>query len=155
MGMKWPCCRRSAEDKLIEITRESIRPETVIGRVLGPQCGAVVTFFGTVRNNFEGKRVLYLEYEAYPAMALKKLEEIAVEIKRKFPVEAVAVTHRLGRLEIGEISVVIAVSAGHRQAAFEGCQYAIDRIKEIVPIWKKEYYEDGAAWVEGAHHIKV
>jgi molybdopterin synthase catalytic subunit len=140
---------------LIEITREAIRPQSVIDRVLSDKCGAVVTFIGTVRNNFEGKRVLYLEYEAYPEMARKKLAEIAVEVKSQWPVEEVAVTHRLGRLDIGEISVVIAVSAGHRVAAFQGCQYAIDRIKEIVPIWKKEFYEDGAAWIEGPHHVKV
>jgi molybdopterin synthase catalytic subunit len=140
---------------LIEITREPIKTQSVIDRVLKDTCGAVVTFIGTVRNNSEGKRVLYLEYEAYPEMAKKKLEEIAAEAKNKWPIEEVAVTHRLGRMEIGEISVVIAVSSGHRLIAFQACQYTIDRIKEIVPIWKKEFYEDGSAWIEGTHHVKV
>jgi len=140
---------------LIEITREIIRTQSVIDKVLKETCGAVVTFIGTVRNNSEGKRVLYLEYEAYPEMAKKKLEEIAAEVRSKWPIEEVAVTHRLGRMEIGEISVVIAVSSGHRLVAFQACQYTIDRIKEIVPIWKKEFYEDGSAWIEGTHHVKV
>jgi molybdopterin synthase catalytic subunit len=153
--MKLRCYRRSAEAKLIEITREPIKTQSVIDRVLKDTCGAVVTFIGTVRNNSEGKRVLYLEYEAYPEMAKKKLEEIAAEAKNKWPIEEVAVTHRLGRMEIGEISVVIAVSSGHRLIAFQACQYTIDRIKEIVPIWKKEFYEDGSAWIEGTHHVKV
>jgi len=140
---------------LIEITNGVIRAQPVIDKTLKDTCGAVVTFIGTVRNNSDGKKVLYLEYESYPEMAKKKLEEIAAEAKKKWPIEEVAVTHRLGRMEIGDISVVIAVSSGHRAAAFQACQYTIDRIKEIVPIWKKEFYEDGSAWIEGAHHVKV
>lgn len=128
--------------------------QPVIDKTLKDACGAVVTFIGAVRNNSDGKKVLYLEYEAYPEMAKKKLEEIAAEAKKKWPIEEIAVTHRLGRMEIGEISVVIAVSSGHRTAAFQACQYTIDRIKEIVPIWKKEFYEDGSAWIEGTHHVK-
>ena len=138
---------------MIEITHEPIQVQSVIDKVVKDSCGAVVTFIGTVRNNSEGKRVLYLEYEAYPEMAKKKLQEIAAEAKRKWQLEEVAVTHRLGRMEIGEIAVVIAVSAGHRLPAFEACQYTIDRIKEIVPIWKKEFYEEGSAWVEGNHRV--
>ena len=140
---------------MIEITNNVINTQSVIDKTLHDSCGAVVTFIGAVRNNSEGKKVLYLEYEAYSKMAQKKLEEIAAEAKKKWPVEEVAVTHRLGRMEIGDISVVIAVSSGHRAAAFQACQYTIDRIKEIVPIWKKEFYEDGSAWIEGIHHVKV
>jgi molybdopterin synthase catalytic subunit len=138
---------------VVEVTQEPIQVQSVIARVTKSTCGAVVTFVGTVRNNSEGKRVLYLEYEAYPEMAKKKLQEIAAEIKGKWQLEEVAITHRLGRMEIGEITVVIAVSAAHRLPAFQACEYTIDRIKEIVPIWKKEFYEEGSAWVEGTHRV--
>ena len=140
---------------MIEVTQEPIQVQSVIARVTKSTGGAVVTFVGTVRNNSEGKQVLYLEYEAYPEMAKKKLQEIAAEIKGKWQLEEVAITHRLGRMEIGEISVVIAVSAAHRFPAFQACEYTINRIKEIVPIWKKEFYEEGSAWIEGTHHVKV
>jgi len=138
---------------MIEITNRPIETQSVIDKVVKDSCGAVVTFIGTVRNNSEGKKVLYLEYEAYPEMAKKKLQEISNEAKKRWLLEEVAVTHRLGRMEIGEIAVVIAVSSGHRQPAFEACQYTIDRIKEIVPIWKKEFYEEGSAWIEGSHRV--
>lgn len=140
---------------MIEVTQEPIQVQSVIARATKSTGGAVVTFVGTVRNNSEGKQVLYLEYEAYPEMAKKKLQEIAAEIKGKWQLEEVAITHRLGRMEIGEISVVIAVSAAHRFPAFQACEYTINRIKEIVPIWKKEFYEEGSAWIEGTHHVKV
>jgi len=140
---------------VIEVTQEPIQVQSVIARATKSTGGAVVTFVGTVRNNSEGKQVLYLEYEAYPEMAKKKLQEIAAEIKGKWQLEEVAITHRLGRMEIGEISVVIAVSAAHRFPAFQACEYTINRIKEIVPIWKKEFYEEGSAWIEGTHHVKV
>ena len=143
------------EAKVIEVTQEPIQVQSVIARATKSTGGAVVTFVGTVRNNSEGKQVLYLEYEAYPEMAKKKLQEIAAEIKGKWQLEEVAITHRLGRMEIGEISVVIAVSAAHRFPAFQACEYTINRIKEIVPIWKKEFYEEGSAWIEGTHHVKV
>ena len=136
---------------MIEITREPIQPQSVIDKVTRDTCGAIVTFTGTVRNNSGGKKVLYLEYESYPEMARKKIEEIVKEIKSRWNIEEVAVTHRIGRMEIGDIAVVIAVSSGHREEAFQACQYAIDRIKEIVPIWKKEFYEEGSAWIEGSH----
>jgi molybdopterin synthase catalytic subunit len=138
---------------VVEVTQEPIPVQSVIDKVTKDTCGAVVTFIGTVRNNSEGKRVLYLEYEAYPEMAKKKLAEIRAELKGKWQLEEVAITHRLGRMEIGEIAVVIAVSAAHRLPAFQACEYAIDRIKEIVPIWKKEFYEEGSAWVEGTHRV--
>jgi molybdopterin synthase catalytic subunit len=111
--------------------------------------GAIVTFDGCVRNQSHGRRTLYLEYEAYESMAFAKMGEIAAEIHVKFAIDRVAVAHRLGRLEIGETSVFIAVSAPHRAAAFDACRYAIDTLKRSVPIWKKEYFEDGAVWADG------
>ncbi|MFH0847681.1 MAG: molybdenum cofactor biosynthesis protein MoaE [Chloroflexota bacterium] len=132
---------------MIEITREPIDIEEVVSRVRKSANGAVVTFAGTVRDNSEGKRVLYLEYDAYPEMAEKKLGEIAREIQARWGTKDVAISHRIGRLELGEISVVIAVGSPHRQEAFQACQYAIDHIKEMVPIWKKEFYQDGSAWI--------
>lgn len=136
---------------MIEITPEPIQPQAVIDKVIKSTGGAVVIFMGTVRDNSEGKRVLYLEYEAFPEMATKKLSEIATEMKGRWHLEDVAISHRLGRLEISETAVVIAVSAAHRLQAFQACEYAIDRIKEVVPIWKKEFYEEGSAWIEGVH----
>jgi molybdopterin synthase catalytic subunit len=132
---------------LIAITRQPIEVQAVIDAVAAPGNGGAVVFLGTVRDNSEGKRVLYLEYDAYPEMAEKKLAEIAAEIKEKWGEVNMAVVHRIGRLEIGEIAVVIAAGAAHRSAAFRACEYAIDRIKQIVPIWKKEFYQDGSAWI--------
>ncbi len=137
---------------MIEVTQEQIRLESVFDRVRRDGCGAVVSFVGTVRDNSEGKRVLYLEYDAYPEMAKKKLADIAREIKDKWHIGDVAITHRLGRIEIGEIAVAVAVSSAHRRQAFAACQYAIDRIKEVVPIWKKEFYEEGSAWIGSDSH---
>lgn len=133
----------------IELTNKPISPEEVTAKVLKDENGGVVTFLGTVRNSFEGKPVRYLEYEAYPEMALKKMEELAQEIRAKWGIDDVAITHRLGHLEIGEIAVVIAVASPHRKEAFEACEYAIDRLKEIVPIWKKEAFVGGERWVGG------
>jgi molybdopterin synthase catalytic subunit len=110
--------------------------------------GAVVTFDGIVRDNFDGRPVRALEYEAYAEMAEKKMAEIGTEVQRKFDVGDIAMMHRLGHLEIGESSIVIAVAAPHRHAAFEACAYAMDRVKEDVPVWKKEFFADGDAhWV--------
>jgi molybdopterin synthase catalytic subunit len=110
--------------------------------------GAVVTFDGIVRDNFDGRPVRALEYEAYAEMAEKKMAEIGTEVQRKFDVGDIAMVHRLGHLEIGESSIVIAVAAPHRHAAFEACAYAMDRVKEDVPVWKKEFFADGDAhWV--------
>lgn len=96
-----------------------------------------------------GRAVQYLEYDAYPEMAIKKMREVADEVRAKFPVTGIGVLHRIGRLEIGETSLLVAVSSGHRGEAFEACHYAVDRIKQIVPIWKKEVWEDGEEWIEG------
>ncbi len=135
--------------KLFEITTEPISVDEVSRRVSRPAVGAVVSFAGLVRGTNLGRKVRYLEYEAYPEMAEPLLAQIAQEIKARWPVEEVAIVHRVGRQEIGETSVVIAVASGHRQGAFEAGRYAIDRIKDIVPIWKKEYFEGGEVWLEG------
>jgi molybdopterin synthase catalytic subunit/molybdopterin converting factor small subunit len=133
----------------IEIVRHPISAQTVLDRVKGPEEGAVVVFDGIVRNHTGGRRTLYLDYEAYEAMALEKLHELAGALREKFAVSGVAIVHRLGRLEIGESSVLIAVSAPHRAVAFDACRFAIDTLKRSVPIWKKEYFADGAVWAEG------
>ena len=131
---------------MIEITSQPISVQLVIDAVKKKSHGALVTFIGTVRDNSEGKRVLYLEYETYRQMAENKLEGIATAIYNRWNSD-VAIVHRIGRIEVGDIAVVIVVGSGHRQEAFQSCQYAINRIKEIVPIWKKEFYEDGSSWV--------
>ncbi|MFZ5916153.1 MAG: molybdenum cofactor biosynthesis protein MoaE [Chloroflexota bacterium] len=135
--------------RLYEITSEPISVDEVCRRVSGPAVGAVVGFVGLVRGANAGRVVRYLEYEAYPEMAEPILAQIAAEIKARWPVEEVAIVHRVGRQEVGETSVVIAVASSHRQGAFEAGRYAIDRIKEIVPIWKKEVFEGGEVWIDG------
>jgi molybdopterin synthase catalytic subunit len=134
---------------LILLVHESINPTALVSHVRSGADGAIVTFDGCVRNQSHGRRTLYLDYEAYESMALAKMGEIATEVHAKFPIDRVAIAHRLGRLEIGDTSVFIAVSAPHRAVAFEGCRYAIDTLKRSVPIWKKEYFEDGAIWADG------
>ena len=136
-------------DKLFEITAAPISVDEVSRRVTSPAAGCVVSFAGLVRGDNQGRQVRYLEYEAYPEMAEPVLAQIGAEIQARWPVDRVAIVHRVGRLEIGEASVVIAVASSHRQGAFEAGRYAIDRIKEIAPIWKKEYFEGGAVWIEG------
>jgi molybdopterin synthase catalytic subunit len=111
--------------------------------------GAVVVFEGIVRDHSGDRGTLYLEYEAYEPMALAKMKEIGHEAASKFKVDRIGMIHRLGRIQIGETSVAIVVTSEHRPAAFEACRYAIDRLKQVVPIWKKEYFEDGAVWAEG------
>lgn len=111
--------------------------------------GGVVTFRGIVRENSRGKRIRYLEYDAYPEMAEQEMAKIAAEVERRWQTSHVAMVHRTGRLEIGECSVVVAVACAHRAEAFEACRYAIDTLKTTVPIWKKEVAEDGEEWIEG------
>jgi molybdopterin synthase catalytic subunit len=137
---------------MIEITRQPISVQTVMDRVRSNADGAVVTFTGTVRDNAEGKRVLYLEYEVYPEMAEKKLNEICNETRTRWKINEMGIIHRVGRLEVGDIAVVIAVGSAHRLEAFQACQYAIDRIKEIVPIWKKEFYANSSSWIGHPPH---
>ena len=132
---------------MIEITDRPLDPETVTARVKKGGNGAVVTFLGTTRDSNEGRKVLHLEYEAYRPMADRKLEEVADEMRRRWAIQDVAIAHRLGRLEIGETSLVVAVASPHREEAFAACRYSVDRIKQIVPIWKKEFYEGGEVWV--------
>src|SRR5271154_414932 len=136
-------------DDLFQLIREPIDPAVLVKHVRAAEDGAVVTFDGCVRNHSHGRRTLYLDYEAYEAMALEKLREIAGQIHEKFPIHMVAIAHRLGRLQIGETSVFIAVSSAHRPAAFDACRFAIDTLKRVVPIWKKEYFAGGAVWAEG------
>ena len=138
---------------MIEITREPLVPEVITARVRAPGNGAVVTFLGTTRNGTGDRNVLYLEYEAYEPMAEKKLAEIAGEIRERFGVADVAISHRLGRLEIEEISLVVAVASPHRKDAFAACGYAVDRIKQTVPIWKKEFFEGGEVWIESPEDV--
>ncbi|RJG22118.1 molybdenum cofactor biosynthesis protein MoaE [Paenibacillus thiaminolyticus] len=129
------------------ITDQPIVPEESSNQVRRREAGAVTLFLGTVRELTQGKRTLYLEYEAYPAMAVAELERIGQEVRERWPDTETAVTHRIGRLEIGDIAVAIAVSSPHRRAAYEANEYIIERIKQIVPIWKKEHWEDGSAWI--------
>ncbi|MGQ4807701.1 Molybdopterin synthase catalytic subunit [Candidatus Entotheonellaceae bacterium PAL068K] len=133
---------------MFKVTTEPLNVQNVNDLVKRPSDGAVVMFDGIVRNNFAGRPVQSLEYEAYAAMAEKKMANIGEEVRRKFAVGAIAMVHRLGPLAIGESSIVIAVAAPHRHAAFEACAYALDRVKEEVPIWKKEFFADGDThWV--------
>jgi MoaE-MoaD fusion protein len=136
------------EDK-IALVREPIENTALAEYVRAGKDGATVTFDGYVRNESHGRATSYLEYEAYEPMAIGKMKEIATHIHEKFRIHRVAIVHRLGRLEIGETSVFIAVSAPHRGAAFDACRYAIDTLKKTVPIWKKEYFADGAVWADG------
>ncbi len=137
---------------VIQITREPLdRPavDAIVQSVWHAGAGGIVTFEGTVRDHARGKRVRYLEYDAYPEMAEQELAKIAAEVERRWQTDRVALVHRVGRLEIGEVSVVVAVACAHRAEAFEACRYAIDTLKSTVPIWKKEVAEDGEEWVEG------
>ncbi|HEX9056620.1 MAG TPA: molybdenum cofactor biosynthesis protein MoaE [Ktedonobacterales bacterium] len=137
---------------LIQITREPLdRPaiDSIAQSVWHAGAGGIVTFEGTVRNHARGKLVRYLEYDAYPEMAEQEMAKIAAEVQRRWQTDHIALVHRIGRLEIGEVSVVVAVACPHRAEAFEACRYAIDTLKSTVPIWKKEVAEDGEEWVEG------
>ncbi|MBL5767586.1 molybdenum cofactor biosynthesis protein MoaE [Heyndrickxia sporothermodurans] len=132
---------------IFEIIKEPISIESVVSKVVQREAGAITTFIGTVRELTNGKRTLYLEYEAYISMAVKKLEQIGQEISERWPGTKTAITHRIGRLGITDIAVVIATSTPHRAESYEANRYAIERIKEIVPIWKKEHWEDGEKWI--------
>jgi molybdopterin synthase catalytic subunit len=133
---------------MIRLTTEALSADALADAVTVPEAGGVVVFLGVVRNNNAGRRVVALEYEAHGPMAEAKMKEIGEAVYRRWPdVKRVAMAHRIGRLGIGDASVVIAVSAAHRQQAFEACHFAIDRLKETVPIWKREIFEDGAVWV--------
>jgi molybdopterin synthase catalytic subunit/molybdopterin converting factor small subunit len=133
---------------IFEITREPIDIADLRARLLEGDSGAVVIFDGVARNNTKGRHTLYLEYEGYEPMSLRTMEQIGREVRERWPINRLGIIHRLGRIDTTESSVVIVVTSAHRKIAFEACHYAIDRLKKIVPIWKKEYFEDGAVWVE-------
>jgi len=134
---------------LFEVTAEALDPDRVVEHVRRDETGAVALFYGVVRNENLGRRVIHLEYDAYPEMATTVMERIANEIKERFNIADVAIQHRTGRLEIGETSLLVAVSSAHRSEAFEACHALVDRFKEDVPIWKKEVCQGGEEWVEG------
>jgi MoaE-MoaD fusion protein len=133
---------------LVELTETPLSEPAMMAAVEDGGAGAIVLFSGVVRDQTGGRRVKFLEYEAHGPMAVGKMREIAAAARARFPgIRKIAIAHRIGRLEIGESSVLIAVSTAHRGEAFEACRYAIDTLKETVPIWKKEYFEDGEVWV--------
>jgi len=131
----------------IKITATPLNPADCIEWVMSPQAGGIDVFIGTVRDATKGKTVIKLEFECYEAMAIKEMEKIATQAFDKWPIQKILLHHRTGTLQIGEIPVIIAVAAAHRAAAFEACRYIIDTLKQTVPIWKKEFFEDGEVWV--------
>ena len=133
-----------------QIVRKPIQVNKLTQQLGQGEDGAMVTFIGVVRNNTQGRSTMFLEYEGYEPMAIRKLSEIGTIIHRQWQIGHIGIVHRLGRLEICEVSVAIVITSPHRKVAFEVCQYAIDTLKKIVPIWKKEFFEDGEIWVEGA-----
>ena len=136
-------------EDVYKVQDEGIRPEALHDAVLRDSDGAVTSFAGVVRDHSLGRETSYLVYDAYRPMAEKKMAEIGEEVRERWEVDRIGMLHRVGRLEIGEISVLIAISAPHRKASLEACHYAIDRLKETVPIWKKEVWTDGEEWIEG------
>ena len=134
---------------IVEIVRAPIAGRELAARLARGADGAVLLFEGIVRDNSRGRPTHFLEYEAYEPMALEQMRQLAREARACWPVDGIAIVHRLGRLEIGETSVAIAVTAAHRGPAFDACRSLIDRLKKTVPIWKKEHFEDGEVWVEG------
>lgn len=131
------------------IMREPIDTQAALEKIKRPEDGAAIVFEGVVRNQTRGRQTLYLDYEAYEEMALKQMEELAAQALEQFKVRDVLIVHRLGRLEIGETSVLIVVASGHRGAAFDASRWLIDTLKRKVPIWKKEHFVDGAVWADG------
>jgi MoaE-MoaD fusion protein len=144
----FPPVSGGASEDIVALTHDPIEARELVRLLLRGKVGAVATFEGIVRDRSMGKQVISLEYEAYEPMALKMIEQIAGEIHDRWPVDRVGIVHRLGRLDVGETSVVIVITSAHRHAALEACHYAIDRLKMIVPIWKRECFQDGAAWAE-------
>lgn len=139
----------TSNSDFFELTHAPINVGSVARRIVLPQCGATVTLDGYVRQWTKGKETLYLVYEAYEPMALSEMQKLGALAREQFEIAHIGIVHRLGRMEIGETSVVISVSAPHRKAAFAACEWAIKELKRTVPIWKKEFYADGSAWVEG------
>lgn len=131
----------------IKITSEKLNLQECYDFVEDPSCGGISAFVGTVRNDTQGKEVKQLDFSTYKPMALKEMQKIAVKALEKYPIEKIAIHHAEGMLQIGDVPVIITTSSKHRKAAFEACQFAIDTLKETVPIWKKEYFSDGEIWV--------
>jgi len=156
VGIFPPVSGGTGQNKFV-LTAEPVNPVETINMVSYPHTGAVVTFTGVVRNISEGKAVFSLEYEAYHDMAIAKMKQVAAEARQQWPdIVDIAIVQRIGHLKVGEVAVAIAVSGGHRnQGCFEACQYAIDRLKEIVPVWKKETGPHGETWVEGDHNPSI
>lgn len=134
---------------MVEITKNPISPELVVNKAKTNGSGCVLTYIGVIRENSRGKPVLSVEYEDPDGTAQDKLRKIVSEIKQKWQLEGVAICHRIGKLKVGDINVVLAVASAHRQEGFAACQYAIDRFKQVMPTRKKETYQDGSIWVEG------
>ena len=145
----------SGGESRFRIQSEALDPRFTESLVAHPGAGAIATFIGTVRDHGRGRAVTHLEYEAYAPAAELTMAQIGDEIRERWGIDHVAIVHRVGSLAVGETSVVISVASAHRDAAFEACRYAIERIKEIVPIWKKEHYADGAAWLGSEHDYQV
>ena len=138
---------------MITVTREPLDPEKITTLVRKDSNGAVVTFLGVTRDHAEGRKVLGLEYEAYDEMAVRELEKVRLEVMAKYGIEDMAISHRIGKVDIGQISLVVATASPHRKEAFHACHEAVDLLKERVPIWKKEHFEDGEArWVACESH---
>ncbi|MCH8200697.1 MAG: molybdenum cofactor biosynthesis protein MoaE [Chloroflexi bacterium] len=136
---------------LFEVTADELDPGRVVEHVRRDDAGAIALFYGVVRDHNRGRKVMHLEYDAYPEMATRVMQRIADEVKERFNIAETAIQHRTGRLEVGETSLLVAVSSAHRKEAFEACHALVDRFKETVPVWKKEVFEDGEEWVEGDH----
>lgn len=136
-------------EPLVKLVRELIDRDALVAALKQPGDGAVVVFDGIVRDNTRGRKTLYLDYEAYEEMALAEMRKLAAEAGERFAIDRVGVVHRLGRLEIGESSIVIVVTSAHRAAAFDACRWLIDTLKRTVPVWKKEHFADGAVWTDG------
>ena len=135
---------------MVILTNLPIDASAVLADVASYEAGAVVLFLGTTREFTQGRRTQSLDYECYPEMAEKKLAELEAEARRRWPLTGCSIVHRLGHMDIGETSVAVIVTSSHRRASFDACHYAIDKLKKTVPIWKKEFFEDGEVWVEGS-----
>jgi molybdopterin synthase catalytic subunit len=133
----------------VQLTVEPLQPEQLVGAVRADVSGAVTLFYGVVRNHNEGRGVAFLEYDAYPELAERQLRAVAESVLADFQIDDVAIAHRIGRLEIGETSLLVAVASAHRADAFEACHEAVDRNKQTVPIWKKEHWAGGGVWLDG------
>jgi molybdopterin converting factor subunit 1 len=145
-----PVSGGSREDRLFRVTHDPLEAGELVELVRRDEAGAVALFYGVVRNHNEGRQVERLEYEAHEPMAVRMMGQVAQETRARFPdICRIGVWHRVGTLEIGDTSLLVAVSSGHRQQAFEACHWAVDRVKEIVPVWKKEHWAGGSAWLEG------